>query len=48
MIFKDRTDAGQKLAALLTRYADRGDVLALALPRSSVPVATRDLFMNTF
>ena len=39
MIFKDRTDAGRKLAALLTRYADRGDVLVLALPRGGVPVA---------
>jgi putative phosphoribosyl transferase len=39
MIFKDRTDAGQKLAARLTRYADRGDVLVLALPRGGVPVA---------
>lgn len=48
MIFKDRTDAGQKLAARLTRYAGRGDVLVLALPRGGVPVATRDLFMNTF
>lgn len=39
MIFKDRTDAGRKLAARLTRYADRGDVLVLALPRGGVPVA---------
>jgi putative phosphoribosyl transferase len=39
MIFKDRTDAGQKLAARLTRYADRTDVLVLALPRGGVPVA---------
>lgn len=39
MIFKDRTDAGQKLAARLTRYANRGDVLVLALPRGGVPVA---------
>jgi predicted phosphoribosyltransferase len=34
MIFKNRADAGQKLAARLTRYADRGDVLVLALPRN--------------
>ena len=27
------------MAALLTRYADRGDVLVLALPRGGVPVA---------
>jgi putative phosphoribosyl transferase len=39
MIFKDRADAGRKLAALLTRYADREDVLVLALPRGGVPVA---------
>jgi putative phosphoribosyl transferase len=39
MIFKDRTDAGRKLAAGLTRYADRPDVLVLALPRGGVPVA---------
>jgi putative phosphoribosyl transferase len=39
MIFKDRTDAGRKLAARLTRYADREDVLVLALPRGGVPVA---------
>lgn len=39
MIFKDRADAGRKLAARLTRYADRGDVLVLALPRGGVPVA---------
>lgn len=39
MIFKDRTDAGRKLATRLTRYADREDVLVLALPRGGVPVA---------
>jgi putative phosphoribosyl transferase len=39
MIFKDRADAGRKLAARLTRYADRGDVLVLALPRGREPVA---------
>ncbi len=39
MIFKNRADAGRKLAARLTRYADRGDVLVLALPRGGVPVA---------
>jgi putative phosphoribosyl transferase len=39
MIFKDRTDAGRKLAARLKRYADRDDVLVLALPRGGVPVA---------
>jgi putative phosphoribosyl transferase len=39
MIFRDRTDAGRQLAARLTRYADRSDVLVLALPRGGVPVA---------
>ncbi|HZE72120.1 MAG TPA: phosphoribosyltransferase [Pyrinomonadaceae bacterium] len=39
MIFKNRADAGRKLAARLTRYADREDVLVLALPRGGVPVA---------
>src|SRR6266705_3695936 len=39
MIFKNRADAGRKLAARLTRYANRGDVLVLALPRGGVPVA---------
>ena len=39
MIFKNRADAGKKLAAKLTRYADREDVLVLALPRGGVPVA---------
>jgi predicted phosphoribosyltransferase len=39
VIFRDRTDAGQKLAARLAKYADRSDVLVLALPRGGVPVA---------
>jgi putative phosphoribosyl transferase len=39
MIFRDRTDAGRHLAARLTRYANRPDVLVLALPRGGVPVA---------
>src|SRR5215207_6914170 len=37
--FRDRTDAGQQLAAQLTAYADRPDVVVLALPRGGVPVA---------
>jgi putative phosphoribosyl transferase len=37
--FRDRTEAGQHLAQLLTRYAGRADVLVLALPRGGVPVA---------
>ncbi len=39
MIFRDRTDAGQALARRLGRYANRPDVLVLALPRGGVPVA---------
>ena len=38
-IFKDRTDAGQFLAEKLTEYANRSDVVVLALPRGGVPVA---------
>jgi putative phosphoribosyl transferase len=38
MIFKDRHDAGRKLAARLPHYADRKNVLVLALPRGGVPV----------
>ena len=39
MIYRDRTEAGRRLAAELTDYADRPDVLVLALPRGGVPVA---------
>jgi putative phosphoribosyl transferase len=38
-LFRDRIDAGQQLAAQLTAYANRPDVLVLALPRGGVPVA---------
>ena len=38
MPFKDRSDAGQKLAAALTKYKDQHPVV-LALPRGGVPVA---------
>jgi predicted phosphoribosyltransferase len=38
-IFRDRTDAGQKLAQTLMKYRDRPDVIILALPRGGVPVA---------
>jgi predicted phosphoribosyltransferase len=37
--FSDRKEAGQRLAARLGGYADRSDVLVLALPRGGVPVA---------
>ncbi len=39
MLFQDRRDAGRQLAAELLQYADRPDVLVLALPRGGVPVA---------
>jgi putative phosphoribosyl transferase len=39
MIFRDRKDAGEKLAEELAEYAGRDDVLVLALPRGGVPVA---------
>jgi putative phosphoribosyl transferase len=37
--FHDRTEAGKLLAKQLTAYANRDDVLVLALPRGGVPVA---------
>jgi putative phosphoribosyl transferase len=37
--FPDRTVAGRALAAQLGAYADRQDVIVLALPRGGVPVA---------
>ncbi|HEX6939530.1 MAG TPA: phosphoribosyltransferase [Longimicrobiales bacterium] len=40
-VFEDRDDAGRALAARLTRYAGRPEVLVLALPRGGVPVAYR-------
>jgi putative phosphoribosyl transferase len=38
MKFRDRADAGRRLAAQLIEYEDRFDVLVLALPRGGVPV----------
>lgn len=38
-LFEDRVDAGKKLAKELSKYANRSDVLILALPRGGVPVA---------
>lgn len=37
--FEDRFDAGRILAERLSRYANRGDVVILGLPRGGVPVA---------
>src|SRR5215510_12664520 len=37
--FTDRRHAGRVLASRLTKYAGRGDVIVLALPRGGVPVA---------
>src|SRR2546425_8714929 len=37
--FRDRREAGRLLAAKLAAYANRPDVLVLALPRGGVPVA---------
>lgn len=37
--YADRDEAGRELAAQLTGYADRADVVVLALPRGGVPVA---------
>ena len=37
--FRDRTEAGRLLAQKLREYANRDDVVMLALPRGGVPVA---------
>lgn len=38
MFFRDRTDGGKYLASQLVDYANRDDVVVLALPRGGVPV----------
>jgi predicted phosphoribosyltransferase len=38
-LFRDRLEAGRLLATKLTAYANRPDVIVLALPRGGVPVA---------
>jgi putative phosphoribosyl transferase len=37
--FRDRSDAGRRLAQRLSHYANRPDVLVLGMPRGGVPVA---------
>jgi predicted phosphoribosyltransferase len=39
MVFQDRREAGRVLARELREFADRNDVVVLALPRGGVPVA---------
>jgi len=39
VIFRDRVDAGERLAAALARYRDAPDTVALGIPRGGVVVA---------
>ena len=39
MIFRNRQEAGRKLASRLAKYAKREDVIVLGVPRGGVPVA---------
>jgi putative phosphoribosyl transferase len=38
MLFNNRTDAGQQLASKLMAYANRPNLLVLALPRGGIPI----------
>ncbi|PSN20154.1 phosphoribosyl transferase, partial [filamentous cyanobacterium CCP5] len=39
MLYRDRTDAGKRLASQLQAYAHCPDRIVVALPRGGVPVA---------
>jgi putative phosphoribosyl transferase len=39
--FRDRTEAGEILAEKLTAYANKSDVIVLALPRGGVPIGAQ-------
>ena len=39
MLFRDRTEGGQKLGQKLKAYSNREDVIVIGLPRGGVPVA---------
>lgn len=39
MIFRNRKEAGQRLASRLEKYANREDVIVLGVPRGGVPIA---------
>jgi erythromycin esterase-like protein/predicted phosphoribosyltransferase len=39
MRFRNRVEAGQRLAGQLTKYVGRSDVIVLGLPRGGIPVA---------
>jgi len=41
ILFKDRVDAGKRLAELLREFEGRENVVVLALPRGGVPVAAQ-------
>ncbi|WP_066292351.1 phosphoribosyltransferase [Arthrobacter sp. B6] len=38
--FEDRTDAGERLAAVLTQFRERPDTIVLGLARGGIPVAS--------
>src|SRR5690349_4876632 len=41
MRFRDRVEAGRRLAERLRQYAGRPDVVVLGLPRGGIPVAAQ-------